>query len=375
VGRRGDRPSEYDDVAAELAQHSGSLTAATRRRLAVAAFDRTSEYDRLIGNALGGRTSEGEFPDAVEFLREPIELRYGENPHQKAAVYWLGAPSEAPMAPTPFELLKGAALSFTNLLDLDTALALVSEFSQPAAAVVKHATPCGVAVAPTIGEALQDAIATDPVARYGCVIAANRPIGPADPAQLHGVFVDLLAAPGFDPAARTALDVRGKMKLVRVDPPPLDRPRWEAHSALGRLLLQESDRRPLLPAELRPVTGRTAGPEEMATIDFAWRVARHAKSNAIVLAHGTRTVGIGSGQPTRVKAVELAVEVAGERAKGSVLASDAFFPFADGVEVAGRAGIATIVQPGGSLRDTEVIRAAEEARIAMYFTGWRIFRH
>jgi phosphoribosylaminoimidazolecarboxamide formyltransferase/IMP cyclohydrolase len=165
------------------------------------------------------------------------------------------------------------------------------------------------------------------------------------------------------------------MKLVRVDPPPLDRPRWEAHSALGRLLLQEADRRPLLPAELRPVTGRTAGPEEMATIDFAWRVARHAKSNAIVLAHGTRTVGIGSGQPTRVKAVELAVEVAGERAQGSVLASDAFFPFADGVEVAGRAGIATIVQPGGSLRDTEVIRAAEEARIAMYFTGWRIFRH
>jgi phosphoribosylaminoimidazolecarboxamide formyltransferase / IMP cyclohydrolase len=368
-------PSEYDDVAAELAHHSGRLTAATRRRLAAAAFDRTSEYDRLIGGTLGGRTPLAAFPEAVEFLREPIELRYGENPHQHAAVYWLGAPAEAPMSPAPFEPLKGSTLSFTNLLDLDTALAVVSEFAQPTAAVVKHATPCGVASADTIGEALHDAIATDPVARYGCVVATNRPIGPTDPEALHGVFVDLLAAPSFEAPALEHLEKRPKIKLVRVAPPSIDLPRWEAHSALGRLLLQEADRRPLLPAELRPVTGRTATGEELRSAEFAWKVARHAKSNAIVLAQGTRTVGIGSGQPTRVKAVELAVEVAGDRAKGSVLASDAFFPFADGVEVAGRAGITMILQPGGSLRDTEVIQSAERWRMAMYFTGWRIFRH
>jgi len=368
-------PGQYEDVAAELGTHAGRLTAATRRLLAVAAFDRTSEYDRLIGNALGGRNALEAFPEAVEFLREPIELRYGENPHQRAAVYWLGAPSEAPMSPAPFDSLKGTTLSFTNLLDLDTALAIVSEFPTPTAAVVKHATPCGVASAPTIGEALRDAFATDPVARYGCVVATNRPLGPEDPAALHGVFVDLLAGPGFDAEATRALEKRAKLKLVRVDPPPNDRPRWEAHSALGRLLLQEADRRPLLPTDLRPVTGRTASAEELRSLEFAWKVARHAKSNAIVLVQGSRTVGIGSGQPTRVKAVELAVEVAGERAKGSVLASDAFFPFADGVDVAGRAGVTTILQPGGSLRDTEVIQAAERWKMAMYFTGWRIFRH
>ncbi|MCI4360444.1 MAG: bifunctional phosphoribosylaminoimidazolecarboxamide formyltransferase/IMP cyclohydrolase [Thermoplasmata archaeon] len=368
-------PAQYDDVAAELSTHHGALTAVTRRRLAVAAFERTAEYDRLIASALGGRTALDVFPESVEFLREPIELRYGENPHQRAAVYWLGAPSTAPMSPQPFESLKGAALSFTNLLDLDTALTIVSEFPTPTAAVVKHATPCGVASAPTISEALRDAIATDPVARYGCVVATNRPIASGDTEALHGVFVDLLAAPSFDPLALPSLEKRAKLKLVRVDPPSIDLPRWEAHSALGRLLLQEADRRPLVPGDLRPVTGRTASAEEVRSLDFAWRVARHAKSNAIVLVQGSRTVGIGSGQPTRVKAVELAVEVAGDRAKGSVLASDAFFPFVDGLEVAGRAGVAAILQPGGSLRDTEVIQSAERWGIAMYFTGWRIFRH
>ncbi len=368
-------PGQYEDISAELVDRSGSLTSATRRRLAVAAFDRTAEYDRAIASALGGRGSPGGFPESVEFLREPIELRYGENPHQRAAVYWLGAPGEAPMSPSPFERLKGDSLSFTNLLDLDTALSIVGEFTAPTAAVVKHATPCGVASAATIGEALRLAIATDPVARYGCVVATNRPIGPGDPDALHGVFVDLLAAPAFDPAAIAALQKRAKLKLVRVDPPPLDRPRWEAHSALGRLLLQEADQRPLLPSELRSVSGRPASSETLASLEFAWRVARHAKSNAIVLARGTTSVGIGSGQPTRVKAVELAVEVAGDRARGAVLASDAFFPFADGVDVAGRAGVAAIIQPGGSLRDAEVIAAAERHGIAMYVTGWRIFRH
>jgi phosphoribosylaminoimidazolecarboxamide formyltransferase/IMP cyclohydrolase len=368
-------PGQYEDVVTELADSGGKLSASTRRRLAQAAYERTAEYDRAIASALGGERSSTAFPASVEFLREPLELRYGENPHQAAAVYWVGAPADAPMTPAPFDRLKGPALSFTNLLDLDTALGIVGEFDDPSAAIVKHATPCGAAASATLTNAVAHAVATDPVARYGCVVAVNRPVTSADVDALHGVFVDLLAAPSFDPAALAMLDKRPKIKLVRVDAPKFGVRRWEAHSALGRLLLQEADQRPLSGSELTTVTQRSATPDELRSLAFAWSVARHAKSNAIVLGRGTRTVGIGSGQPTRVKAVELAVEVAGDRAKGSVLASDAFFPFADGIDVAGKAGITAILQPGGSLRDPEVIAAADRWGIAMLFTGWRIFRH
>jgi phosphoribosylaminoimidazolecarboxamide formyltransferase/IMP cyclohydrolase len=368
-------PGQYGPVLAELTERAGALGAATRRRLAQEAFARTARYDDLIAAHLGGAAPSEGFPARVGFTREPVELRYGENPHQAAALYRLADPSAGPMPSLPFTLAKGTALSFTNLLDLDTALSLVSEFPTPTAAVVKHATPCGVASGATIREALERAIATDPVARYGCVVATNRPVAPEVPAALHGVFVDLLAAPQIDPAARAELAKRPKIKLVEVTPPSVDRPRWEAHSALGRLLLQEADRRQLLPGDFRCVTTATASPTDACALDFAWRVVRHAKSNAVVLAQGSSTVGIGSGQPTRVKAVELAVQVAGERARGAVLASDAFFPFADGIEVAGRAGVKAILQPGGSMRDGETIAAAERWGIAMYFTGWRVFRH
>ncbi|HEY6238835.1 MAG TPA: bifunctional phosphoribosylaminoimidazolecarboxamide formyltransferase/IMP cyclohydrolase [Thermoplasmata archaeon] len=368
-------PTQYGAVAAELDEHQGRLTGGTRRRLAVEAFERTAEYDRVIASGLGRTDRRTGFPERVEFVREPIELRYGENPHQPAAVYRLSGPDGSPMAGTPFESVKGAALSFTNLLDLDTALSVVSEFSTPMAAIVKHATPCGAAGGPTVTAAIERAVATDPVARYGCVIAVNRAVPTGAVAALHGIFVDLLAAPAFEPGAFAALEKRPKVKLVRVDPPAIDRTRWETRGALGRLLLQESDRRPLLATDLRLVTRTAASAAELASLGFAWRVVRHAKSNAVVLARDDATVGLGSGQPTRVKAVELAVEVAGERARGSVLASDAFFPFADGIEVAGAAGVRAILQPGGSVRDGEVIAAAEKWGIAMYFTGWRVFRH
>ena len=368
-------PSEYDEVAQALDDHDGAIPFELRARLAAAAFRRTSEYDRRIAGALAAPEPPGAFPAQLGFDREPISLRYGENPHQKAAVYRFHALGTSPMAPAPFRLLKGDSLSFTNLLDLETALGIVSEFPDPTAAVVKHATPCGVACGPTAREALESAVATDPVARYGCVIALNRPLTSSDLDALHGIFVDLLAAPSVDPSALELLGKRPKLKVVEVAPPDPARPRWEAHSALGRLLLQEADRRQLVPGELRSVTTRTATPAQASSLEFAWRVVRHAKSNAVVLAQGARAVGIGGGQPTRVKAVELAVQVAGDRAKGSVLASDAFFPFADGVEVAGAAGVAAILQPGGSLRDPEVIEAAERHQIAMYFTGWRVFRH
>lgn len=367
-------PSQYAAFTAELDRSAGAVSAATRLQLAVDAYRRTAEYDSVIAGGLAGPGGERTLlPESPLFRREAIRLRYGENPHQAAAVYRLETAGAG--GPPPFELLKGEALSFTNLLDVDTALATVSEFTEPAAAVVKHATAVGVATATSVGEALAKAVATDPVARYGCVVAVNQPVRPRDLDALHGVFVDLLAAPEVEDAAREALEKRPKLKLLRVSPPRLDVERWEAHSALGRLLLQQADRRELLPSDLRLVTTQPARPDELAALDFAWRVVRHAKSNAIVLAAGATTVGIGSGQPTRVKAVELAVGVAGLRARGSVLASDAFFPFADGVEVAGEAGVRAIIQPGGSVRDAEVIAAAERYGMSMYCTGWRVFRH
>ena len=364
-------PGQYAAVAEELGSRAGSLASDTRERLAVAAFERTATYDRAIADHL--LPAAGHFPPSLTFQREPMELRYGENPHQRAAVYRLtGSPS---MAPTPVRAVKGASLSFTNLLDLDTAVGIVGEFPNPTAAVVKHATPCGVASGGTIREALERAIATDPVARYGCVVAVNRPLSSEAPAALHGVFVDLLAAPSFEPGSLEALEKRSKLKVVELETPDRAPPDWESKGALGRLLVQDVDRRQLVPSDLRLVTSRAASPAESASLDFAWRVVRHAKSNAVVLAQGDAAVGIGSGQPTRVKAVQLAIEVAGPRARGSVLASDAFFPFADGVDAAGAAGVTAILQPGGSLRDPEVIAAAERWKMAMYLTGWRVFRH
>jgi phosphoribosylaminoimidazolecarboxamide formyltransferase/IMP cyclohydrolase len=369
-------PADYPALLAELRANGGAVSGATRSHLALKAFQRTTAYDAAIARALAPPVPGSEpFPDEVTFRREPLKLRYGENPHQRAAAYRIVAPSVAGSEPRPFTVVKGDALSFTNLLDLDTALAIVAEFPVPSAAVVKHATPSGVASGASVRDAIERAIATDPVARYGCAIAINRPLGPEDPSVLKVVFVDLLAAPAFDPAALASLGHRPKVKVVRTEPPSLSKAGWDAKSALGRLLLQESDQRELVPGDFKCVTTKTASPEGACALDFAWRVVRHAKSNAIVLAQGSRTVGIGSGQPTRVKAVELACEVAGERARGAVLASDAFFPVPDGIEVAGRAGVTAIIQPGGSLRDPEVIAAAERHGIAMYFTGWRVFRH
>ncbi|MHB8352079.1 MAG: bifunctional phosphoribosylaminoimidazolecarboxamide formyltransferase/IMP cyclohydrolase [Thermoplasmata archaeon] len=369
-------PAQYHALVEALDRGGGTLGAEYRRALAARAFARVEEYDRAIARAFAGPAeAAGGFPESLSFLRHPIPLRYGENPHQAAQPYVLAPAPTYPMVPLPLEPLQGDSLSYTNMVDLDTALGVLSEFALPTAAVVKHATPTGVASAPTIREALELAVATDPVARYGCVVAVNRPLADGDAGPLSGIFVDLLAAPEFAPSVREALRGRRKLKIVRAHPFATGEPRWEAKSALGRLLVQEVDRRQLTVAEFRTVTVRRVSPEESCALDFAWRVVRHAKSNAIVLARGSVAVGIGSGQPTRVKAVELACGVAGERARGAVLASDAFFPFADGIEVAARAGVAAILQPGGSLRDAEVIAAADRNGLAMCLTGWRVFRH
>lgn len=369
-------PEDYPELLAELRSRGGRTSAAARRAWAVRAFARCSRYDAAIADGLQGASATPTgFPPGLWFERDAISLRYGENPHQKAAAYHVSGPSTLAGPGVGLEMLKGEPLSYTNLLDLDSACGIVDEFDEPAAAVVKHATPCGVAVGGSAAGAVAAAIATDPVARYGCAVAVNRPLDARVPEALHGVFVDLLAAPEIEPDARTALERRPKLKLVRVAHPADGAPPWEARSALGRLLVQEADRKRLDPASLRRVAGPELGAAEIASLGFAWNVVRHAKSNAIVLAQGSATVGVGSGQPTRVKAVELACEVAGPRAQGAFLASDAFFPFADGVEAAAKAGVKAILQPGGSLRDAEVIAAAERAGMSMYLTGWRVFRH
>ena len=368
-------PSDYGPFLEEFRQLGGSVSRATRAALAIRAFERTAAYDAGIASGLVATAPPDPFPSHLLLRREEFALRYGENPHQPAAAYRAVAPRRSGLGATSFRQLKGDRLSFTNLLDITTAVDLVAEFRLPTAAVVKHATPCGVASADDLATALERAVATDPVARYGCAIAVNRPVDSAVMDRLKGIYVDLLSAPGFDRSTSASFERRAKLKVLEIDPEQRSATSWVAHSALDRLLLEAADRRQLVPGEFRQVTSRSATPEQLCALDFAWRVVRHAKSNAIVLGRGSSTVGIGAGQTTRVKAVELAVGVAGERARGSVMASDAYFPFADGVEAAGRAGVAAILQPGGSLRDPEVIAKAEEYGMAMYCTGWRVFRH
>lgn len=369
--------SQYGPFLDELDANEGRVSAATRRGLALAAFERCAAYDAAIASGLE-QAPEGAvppFPKLALWRRDPLTLRYGENPDQPAASFLPAGPPPFAEGVGQFASVKGDSPSFTNLLDLDAAARIVAGWEEPGAAVVKHATPCGAATAPTLREALRSAVDTDPVARYGCAIAVNRPITAGDIDGLREVFVDVLAAPAFAPEALARLGTRKKIKLLTLDPRQATASSWEAKNALGRLLVQRVGRRQLVLGELKLVSGPPVPPETLASLAFAWQVVRHAKSNAIVLAQGTRTVGIGSGQPSRVKAVELACEVAGDQGRGSVLASDAFFPFADGMESAGKAGVAAAIQPGGSLRDPEVIRAAERYGISMYLTGWRVFRH
>ncbi len=371
-------PADTEGVLQELAERGG-VSLPTRERLAAMAFRRTALHDTAVTSWLSSRAMPPNGPklDAPFLALAPTGegLRYGENPHQLSQVMAAVGPPGVPLQPWPIEVLKGGSLSYNNYLDLERSLSLVGEFSLPSAAVVKHATPCGAASGETIEGALARALETDPVARYGCALALNAPMTLEAVEALKGTFVDILAGPEFPPEVMERLAKRPKLKLVRVSPPDPRVVRWEVRSAAGRLLVQQADQQNLKTGDMRQVTKARASPEDLCTADFAWRVVRHAKSNAVVLAKGSTTVGIGGGQTSRVGAVRNALEIAGERAKGAVLASDAYFPFADGIEEAGKAGVQVILQPGGSIRDAEVIAAADRHGIAMYFTGWRVFRH
>lgn len=363
-------PGQYGAVADEL-RRTGGLSEQTRRRLAAEAFARTAAYDAAIAASFQAATGTP-FPDLLTLVyRKVRQMRYGENPHQRGALY---RPAAGPGGLADARQLQGKELSFTNLVDLDTAWGLVSEFAQPAAAIVKHATPCGAATAATIAEAYRAALDGDRVSAFGGVVALNRVVDEQTAVAIGGVFTEAVIAPGFTPDARAALKKKTGLRLLEAQAPAS----WqglEVKSVSGGLLVQERDAIVVDDTALRIVTPRAPTAAEMTDLRFAWTVAKWVKSNAIVLAKNGATVGIGAGQPNRVGAVEIAVKVAGERATGAVMASDGFFPFRDGIDAAARAGVTAVIQPGGSVRDAEVTAAATEHGIAMVVTGVRHFRH
>ncbi len=384
------RPQDYIPVMQEW-KEQGEVSFDTRRRLAAIAFQHTASYDTAIAEYLRLQTAEPEyFPDNLTLALERIQpLRYGENPHQRAASYrWSGVSTNgAYPSLADAEVLHGKELSFNNLLDLNAALAAVSSFTAPAVAIIKHTNPCGLACDDNLLEAYKKAHAGDPISAYGGIMGSNRPIDVATAHEISHLFYEAIIAPEFTPEALSVLRMKKNLRLLATHcspgKPALQNPKDQAtlgsqldvRSISGGLLLQTLDALDEQEIAYRVVSEREPTLEEVTDLMFAWKVVRHVKSNAIVLAHKLAIVGVGAGQMNRVASVHLALEKAESRARGSVLASDAFFPFSDGVEAAARAGITAIIQPGGSIRDEECIQMANRYAVAMIFTGQRHVRH
>jgi phosphoribosylaminoimidazolecarboxamide formyltransferase/IMP cyclohydrolase len=375
-------PADYEGVLGELRESGGRLSLDTRRALAAKAFAGTARYDAAISAWFAPRVHEGFPPSWVDAYEKVSDLRYGENPHQQAAFYArVGSPTHLLDGVSQ---LHGKELSFNNLLDLSSARELVEEFEDPACAIVKHNNPCGCAVGTTVQLAYEQAFACDPQSAYGGVIALNRRVDRACAERLAEQFIEVLLAPGYDDEALELLQVKKNVRLLELPqwPPPLRE--VEAKAVIGGELVQTHDVVSETRAEMRVASAREPTEAEWRNMLFAWRVCRHVRSNAIVIAAGdgtaaSATVGIGAGQMSRVDAVRIAVEKAQaaqpERLPGAVLASDAFFPFADGPQLAIDAGVAAIIQPGGSVRDADVVAAVDAAGVAMVATGRRHFRH
>jgi phosphoribosylaminoimidazolecarboxamide formyltransferase/IMP cyclohydrolase len=362
-------PADYATVS--HAVHTwGEVPDDTRRALALKAFRHTAAYDAAISAYLG-RLVEGEeaFPGMLALTADKAQdLRYGENPHQRAAFYrW----SDVPAALTQISGEK--EMSYNNYVDLDAAWGMAQEFDAPTVAIIKHTNPCGLASASSLEDAYRKAYAADPASAYGSVIAVNQTLDMATVRAMGSLFVEVLAAPGFAPEAREALKAKKNLRALLVRPE--DRFPWVIRSVHGGVLAQTPDVSADLPSTWKVVTKRVPTPEELRSLEFAWKVAKHVKSNAIVFARGTEVVGVGAGQMSRVDSVYLAARKAGDKARGAVVGSDAFFPFPDGIEAAAAAGCTAIVQPGGSVRDEEAIDTADRLGLAMCFTGVRHFRH
>ncbi len=361
-------PADYAGVSDDL-RREGAVSLSRRAELARKAFALTAHYDAAICAYLTGQ-SEADFPANLTLaLVKTQEMRYGENPHQAAALY----ASSAVVGPLGGALRQGKALSYNNVLDLDAAWQAAQAFAAPTVVIVKHLSPCGIASAADLAAAFPPALASDPVSAFGGVMAVNREFDEATAQALGDLFVEAIAAPAFSPKARELLAGRQSCRLVEIAEARL--PGVEYRTVTGGLLAQQRDSGDPAETHWRVVTSRQPGEAELNALNFAWKACQHVKSNAIVLAAGTATVGIGGGLPSRVDAVRLAATKAGQKAQGAVMASDAFFPFPDGLEVAAAAGVTAVIQPGGSVRDDEVIAAANRLRLAMVFTGVRHFRH
>jgi phosphoribosylaminoimidazolecarboxamide formyltransferase/IMP cyclohydrolase len=358
-------PADYASVLAEAG--SGGITPETRRRLAVKGYAATAHYDSAIAAYLGGSV-----PDAIQLTAYPIQaLRYGENPHQSATLYSFAAGA----GPLGGEVLQGKELSYNNLLDLDAAWKVAASFERPTICIVKHLSPCGVATADHLADAFRAAFECDKLSAFGGVIASNRPFDGATAEALGDLFAECIAAPGFTAEARTVLAKKKSCRLLEMPNMAIE-PRYELRSITRGLLKQDVDLGDPVAADAWSVVSKRQPTEaEWTSLRFAWKACQHVKSNAIVFVQGEATVGIGGGQPNRVDCVRIAAERAGDKSRGAVMASDAFFPFPDSVEISAQAGITAIVQPGGSVRDNEAIATADAANIAMVVTGVRHFRH
>jgi phosphoribosylaminoimidazolecarboxamide formyltransferase/IMP cyclohydrolase len=364
-------PERYDDVVSEL-RHERGLTRSTRLALAAAAFDHVAAYDVAIADwfrmEAGG---EDGLPDSVFVALEKAgELRYGENPHQRAAMY-RPAGGGGPLGGA--EVLQGKEMSFNNWLDAEAALTVARSLDTPAAVVVKHNNPCGAAVADALEEAYRAAVACDPTSAFGGVVATNAPVDAATAAAIAEIFTEAVVAPGFDEGALTTFAGKRNLRVVRVGEAVADP--LEVRAISGGALVQDPDAVVERRAEMTVASARQPTEDEWRDLLFAWSVAARVKSNAIVFASGGATVGVGAGQMSRVDSVDIAARKAGDRAKGAVMASDAFFPFRDGIDHAAEAGIAAVIQPGGSVNDAEVLAACDEHGMAVVLTGRRHFRH
>src|SRR3989440_3266836 len=370
-------PGDYDTIAEELAKSGGELSAATKWCLAQKAFATTAAYDSAIASTLervsaNGRFefhSESEFPNTLRLSFNKVsDLRYGENPHQKAAMYSDGSTTGVANA----RQVQGKELSYNNIIDLQAAWDLAQEFDQPFCAIIKHTNPAGAATGASLAEAYKRALECDPVSAFGGVIGVNRPIDADAAGEMAKLFLEVIAAPSFDESARATFAAKKSLRLIEISHAPQ---KWVLKNVSGGILVQDADVRPLSENDLKVVTKRQPTAEEKRALLFAWKVCKHVKSNAILYARDGQTVGVGAGQMSRVDSCKIGAQKAVLPLKGTVAASDAFFPFPDGVEEIAKAGATAIIQPGGSVRDQEIIEAADRFGLAMIFTGVRHFRH
>ena len=370
-------PSDYNAIAQELANSGGELSAATKWRLAQKAFAVTASYDSNIATALERVNANGHFelraesgfPQTLRLSFNKIaDLRYGENPHQKAAMYSDGSGQGVANG----RQIQGKELSYNNIVDLQAAWDLAQEFTEPMCAIVKHTNPCGAATGHSLAEAYKKALECDPVSAFGGVIGVNRPLDGEAAEEMAKLFLEVIAAPSFDEAAKSKLASKKNLRLVEITDAPQ---KWVLKNVSGGILVQDADTHLLEESELKVVTKRPPTAQEKRALVFAWKICKHVKSNAILFAREGQIVGVGAGQMSRVDACKVGAMKAILPLKGTVAASDAFFPFPDGVEEIAKAGATAVIQPGGSVRDQEVIDAADRLGLAMIFTGVRHFRH